>query len=98
MGSTALMMCHVADGRLDGCATMYCNSWDVIGGLLLVEEAGGTASSFTDGATLTEPNKAFGCAPGLDRADRGHDRPQGLQAGGQVWPHAWLSSLPPATW
>ena len=65
MGSTALMMCHVADGRLDGCATMYCNSWDIIGGLLLVEEAGGTASSFTDGATLTEPNKAFGCTPGL---------------------------------
>jgi myo-inositol-1(or 4)-monophosphatase len=65
MGSTALMMCHVADGRLDGCATMYCNSWDVIGGLLLVEEAGGVASDFTDGATLTEPNKAFGCAPGL---------------------------------
>ena len=65
MGSTALMMCHVADGRLDGCATMYCNSWDVIGGLLLVEEAGGVASDFTDGATLTEHNKAFGCAPGL---------------------------------
>jgi len=65
MGSTALMMAHVADGRLDGCATMYCNSWDVIGGLLLVEEAGGVASAFTDGATLTEPNKAFGCAPGL---------------------------------
>jgi myo-inositol-1(or 4)-monophosphatase len=65
MGSTALMMCHVADGRLDGCATMYCNSWDVIGGLLLVEEAGGVASDFTDGASLTEPNKAFGCAPGL---------------------------------
>ena len=65
MGSSALMMCHVADGRLDGCATMYCNSWDVIGGLLLVEEAGGVASEFTDGASLTEPNKAFGCAAGL---------------------------------
>lgn len=65
MGSTALMMCHVADGRIDGCATMYCNSWDIIGGLLLVEEAGGVASEFTDGATLTEPNKAFGCAAGL---------------------------------
>jgi len=65
MGSTALMMAHVADGRLDGCATMYCNSWDVIGGLLLVEEAGGVASDFTDGATLTEPNKAFGCTAGL---------------------------------
>jgi myo-inositol-1(or 4)-monophosphatase len=65
MGSTALMMCHVADGRLDGCATLYCNSWDVIGGLLLVREAGGVASDFLTGATLTEPNRAFGCAPGL---------------------------------
>ena len=65
MGSTALMMCHVADGRLDGCLTMYCNSWDVIGGLLLVQEAGGAASDFLDGATLTQPNRAFGCAPGL---------------------------------
>ena len=65
MGSTALMMCHVADGRLDGCATHYCNSWDVIGGLLLVQEAGGAASDFLAGASLTEPNRAFGCAPGL---------------------------------
>ena len=65
MGSTALMMCHVADGRLDGCATMFCNSWDVIGGLLLVREAGGTASDFLAGATLTEPNGAFGCTPDL---------------------------------
>jgi hypothetical protein len=32
---------------------------------LLVEEAGGVASDFTDGASLTEPNKAFGCASGL---------------------------------
>ena len=65
MGSTALMMSHVADGRLDGCATMYCNSWDVIGGLLLVQEAGGAASDFIDGASLTEANNAFGCGPGL---------------------------------
>jgi len=65
MGSTALMMCHVADGRLDGCLTLYCNSWDVISGLLLVEEAGGAASNFQDGATLTQPNRAFGCALGL---------------------------------
>ncbi len=71
MGSTALMMCHVADGRLDGCATMYCNSWDVIGGLLLVREAGGVASDFLDGASLTEPNRAFGCAPGLQEVVEG---------------------------
>jgi myo-inositol-1(or 4)-monophosphatase len=71
MGSTALMMAHVADGRLDGCATLYCNSWDVIGGLLLVREAGGMASDFLSGATLTEPNRAFGCAPGLQEVIEG---------------------------
>ena len=65
LGSTALMMCHTADGRLDGCATLYCNSWDVIGGLLLVHEAGGFVSDFLDGAELDQPNRALGCTPGL---------------------------------
>ena len=65
MGSTALMMCHVADGRLDGCTTGYCNSWDVIGSLLLVEEAGGIASDFIADNSLLEPGSALGCTPGL---------------------------------
>jgi myo-inositol-1(or 4)-monophosphatase len=65
MGSTALMMCHVADGRLDGCVTGYCNSWDVIGGLLLVEEAGGVASDFITDNGLLEPGSALACTPGL---------------------------------
>lgn len=66
MGSTALMMCHVADGRLDGCATLRCSSWDIIGGLLLVEEAGGVASDFLADAELTDPNRAFACTPALE--------------------------------
>src|SRR5918996_495050 len=74
MGSTALMMCHVADGRLDGCATGYCNSWDVIGGLLLVEEAGGTASDFIADNGLLEAGSALGCTPGL------HAMLEGLRA------------------
>ena len=65
MGSTALMMCHVADGRLDGCVTGYCNSWDVIGGLFLVQEAGGVASDFIADNGLLEPGSALGCTPGL---------------------------------
>lgn len=65
LGSTALMMAHVADGRLDACATLMCNSWDVIGGLMLVEEAGGIASDFQDGAALDEPNRCYGTTPGL---------------------------------
>jgi myo-inositol-1(or 4)-monophosphatase len=65
MGSTALMMCHVADGRLDGCATGYCNSWDVIGGLLLVEEAGGVASDFIAENGLMAAGSALAGTPGL---------------------------------
>jgi myo-inositol-1(or 4)-monophosphatase len=65
MGSTALMMCHVADGRLDGCITSYCNSWDVIGGLLLVEEAGGAASDFIADNGLLEAGSALAGTPGL---------------------------------
>jgi myo-inositol-1(or 4)-monophosphatase len=65
MGSTALMMCHVADGRLDGCLTAYCNSWDVIGGLLLVEEAGGVASDFIADNGLMAAGSALACTPGM---------------------------------
>jgi myo-inositol-1(or 4)-monophosphatase len=65
MGSTALMMCHVADGRLDGCVTGYCNSWDVIGGLLLVQEAGGVASDFIAENGLLAAGSALAGTPGL---------------------------------
>jgi myo-inositol-1(or 4)-monophosphatase len=67
MGSTALMMCHVADGRLDGCVTGYCNSWDVIGGLLLVQEAGGVASDFIAENGLLAAGSALAGTPGLQR-------------------------------
>ena len=65
LGSTALMMAHVADGRLDGCCTLRCSAWDVIAGLLLVREAGGYASNWFEKATLTEPSSVFGCTPAL---------------------------------
>jgi myo-inositol-1(or 4)-monophosphatase len=65
MGSTALMMCHVADGRLDGCVTGYCNSWDVIGGLFLVQEAGGVASDFIAENGLLAAGGALAGTPGL---------------------------------
>lgn len=65
LGSTALMMCHVADGRLDGCVTLRCSAWDVIAGLRLVREAGGITKDFLADAALTEPNSTFGCTPGL---------------------------------
>jgi myo-inositol-1(or 4)-monophosphatase len=54
MGSSALSLCHVADGRLDAMAASSCNSWDVIAGLLLVQEAGGYATDYTEACGLLE--------------------------------------------
>ncbi len=65
LGSSALMLGHTADGRLDGVAMIYCHAWDVIGGLLLVEEAGGIASNFLADAGLTVPGPAFAGTPAL---------------------------------
>jgi myo-inositol-1(or 4)-monophosphatase len=65
LGSSALMLCHTADGRLDGVAMIYCHAWDVLGGLLLVEEAGGVASNFLSDAGLTVPGPTFAGTPAL---------------------------------
>lgn len=65
LGSSALLLCHTADGRIDGAAILLCYAWDVIGGLLLVQEAGGVASDFLADAGLTVPGPAFACTPAL---------------------------------
>jgi myo-inositol-1(or 4)-monophosphatase len=65
MGSSALQLCHVADGRVDATATLSCSSWDVIAGLLLVQEAGGLATDWLDGHTLTETRAVAACTPGI---------------------------------
>lgn len=40
-GSGALMLCHVAAGRLGGYYEPHMNVWDCLAGLLIVREAGG---------------------------------------------------------
>jgi myo-inositol-1(or 4)-monophosphatase len=65
MGSSALALCHVADGRLDAAVTLSCSSWDVIAGLLAVAEAGGLATRFTDGHRLTDTRAVAACTPGV---------------------------------
>ncbi|MDX6751299.1 inositol monophosphatase [Geminicoccaceae bacterium 1502E] len=65
LGSSALTLCHVADGRLDGLVCPSCSSWDVIAGLLTVEEAGGRATDYTDGATLLDRRAVAAAAPGI---------------------------------
>lgn len=47
-GSSAMMLAHVADGRLDGYADARTSVWDVIAGLVLVREAGGVVEDFIE--------------------------------------------------
>lgn len=48
-GSAALELAYVAAGRLDGFWEHRVNSWDVMAGLLLIEEAGGRISDYSGG-------------------------------------------------
>ena len=47
-GSAALDLCYVAMGRVDGFWELKLNAWDVAAGKLLVEEAGGLVSDFSN--------------------------------------------------
>jgi len=46
LGSAAIDLCYVAAGRLDGFWERDLKAWDIAGGALLVEEAGGTITNF----------------------------------------------------
>ncbi len=44
-GATALDLANIAAGRLDGCWYYSIQPWDIAAGMLLVQEAGGTATA-----------------------------------------------------
>jgi myo-inositol-1(or 4)-monophosphatase len=68
MGSTAMALCHVADGRCDAMATLSCSSWDVLAGLLTAEEAGGVASDFVASHGLLGHGGVMASTPALAAA------------------------------
>jgi len=49
LGSAALDMCYVAAGRLDGFWEEGLNAWDIAGGVLIIEEAGGRVTDLDGG-------------------------------------------------
>lgn len=61
-GSSALMLAHVADGRLDGYADARTSVWDVIAGLVLVREAGGVVQDFIESGASS--GSILAAAPG----------------------------------
>ena len=64
-GSAALGLAQVAAGRIDGYCELFLNSWDVLAGIVLVEEAGGWTSDFTAKGGLLHGNAMLACSPGL---------------------------------
>ncbi|MEP7208150.1 MAG: inositol monophosphatase family protein [Casimicrobiaceae bacterium] len=52
-GSAALQLVHVADGRLDAFVELALSSWDVMAGLLIVEEAGGCVGPYPGPGGIT---------------------------------------------
>jgi myo-inositol-1(or 4)-monophosphatase len=49
LGSTALDLCYVASGRLDGYYERGIWAWDIAAGALILEEAGGKATNYRGG-------------------------------------------------
>jgi len=45
-GSAALDLCYVACGRFDGFWELGLNAWDIAGGIVILEEAGGLVTDF----------------------------------------------------
>ena len=62
-GSGAMMLADVASGRLAGYYEPHMNAWDCLGGLLMVEEAGGRAAPFDMPRMLTDGAPVLAAAP-----------------------------------
>lgn len=62
-GSGAMMLAEVAAGRLAGYFEPHMNAWDCLGGLLMVEEAGGCVEAFAMDEMLSEGGRVLAAAP-----------------------------------
>lgn len=64
-GSGALGLAYVAAGRADGYCELHMQPWDVLAGLLMVQEAGGWSNDFLANDGLTRGNAILACTPAL---------------------------------
>ncbi|MGH6874728.1 MAG: inositol monophosphatase family protein, partial [Aestuariivirgaceae bacterium] len=65
LGSGALSLAYVGEGRLDGYWEAHMNSWDAAGGIAIVTAAGGYANDFFAGEGLQRGNSILVAAPGV---------------------------------
>lgn len=62
-GSGALMLAHVAAGRLAGYWEAHMNAWDCLAGLLIVAEAGGRCAPFAAHGDLAAGDAVLATSP-----------------------------------
>ena len=65
LGSGALGMAYVADGRFEGYSEPRINAWDVAAGIAIVRAAGGWTNAFFAGEGLARGNAILAAAPGM---------------------------------
>lgn len=58
LGSAALDLCYVACGRVDGYWEKELKPWDIMAGVLIAREAGGTVTDYTGGPDPQRPDRA----------------------------------------
>jgi myo-inositol-1(or 4)-monophosphatase len=68
LGAPTLELAHVAAGRLDGFVGLGFDALNLMGALLLVEEAGGYASHVPAAGAIRSDLPIVGCAPNIARA------------------------------
>lgn len=77
IGSAALDLAYVAAGRFEGFFEYNLNAWDVAAGIVIVKEAGGKLSKFTEGGDYIFGREIV--------ASNGNIHPEMLQTIAQHW-------------
>lgn len=67
IGSSALAQCYVACGRLHAHARVQTGEWDIVGGNLMIEEAGGTVTDLCGDPYELGKKGLLAAAPGNHR-------------------------------
>ncbi|MBB6459800.1 inositol monophosphatase family protein [Flammeovirga kamogawensis] len=67
LGSAAVDLAYVACGRLEGFFEYNLNAWDVAGGSIIVKEAGGTVTTFSNEDTFIEDREIIAAPPTIHK-------------------------------